>query len=184
LLAHRPRSCPADSLMQLLRLPLSVTSGECRQGRRGNSGGETPIPPWEGRARMARQPGVSPPLLEHGRRSQAWLSRPREASRHNRVGKAGRAASQIAHHVPVFPVSRRSSDGRHRLDGLFMLLHAKSHGAITQFALAARVPVNSVCPCSKAISDYGAQTSEASSLLARSPVGTRTGNSPWYGSRS
>jgi GTP cyclohydrolase I len=33
---------------------------------------------------------------------------------------------------------------------------AKSHGAITQFALAARVPVNSVCPCSKAISDYGA----------------------------
>src|SRR5947209_14306417 len=66
-------------LMQLLRLPLSVTSGECRQGRRGSSGGETPIPPGKDGPAWLASPG-SPLLFSNTeRREQAWLRRPREA---------------------------------------------------------------------------------------------------------
>ena len=46
---------------------------------------------------------------------------------------------------------------------------ASAHGTSASFALAVRVPVTSVCPCSKAISDYGAHNQRATITICVQP---------------
>lgn len=56
------------------------------------------------------------------------------------------------------------------------MFRARTEGSATLFALSVRVPVTSVCPCSKAISDYGAHNQRGFITIAITPARDAEGN--------
>jgi len=70
-----------------------------------------------------------------------------------------RLDTATAHLTVTFPYFLRRAapiSGAAALMDYACTFSATAHGDTVQFELAVRVPVTSVCPCSKAISDYGA----------------------------
>ena len=98
-----------------------------------------------------RQPGfgvADPPLL-------------RDAT----LGRRGR---RLEFSFPYFLAAWRPSPGSAALHGLPVPPHrAALEDSVVSLALTARVPVTSVCPCSKAISDYGAHNQRGRVTIER-----------------
>ena len=83
-----------------------------------------------------------------------------------------RLDTATAHLTVTFPYFLRRAapiSGAAALMDYACTFSATAHGDTVQFELAVRVPVTSVCPCSKAISDYGAHNQRGYITVAVHP---------------
>ncbi len=78
-------------------------------------------------------------------------------------------AAQIRLSFPYFLPRRAPVSGATALMDYACSFTARSHGEVVEFGLSVRVPVTSVCPCSKAISDYGAHNQRGQLTIEVTP---------------